>query len=167
MTKGKGIQKFLAPQKGSRVRQGYFTPQNPEKYMGDPSKIVYRSSWELKFLQYCDQNEKVLQYAAEPIGISYWNPILKKQSTYWIDTVMVTKNDDGSTTKWMIEVKPDKYLTPPEPPKILTEKKTLSYAHHAKAYIINSAKFEAAREYAALHNMRFGIITENFLFNRM
>ncbi len=128
---------------------------------------MYRSSWELKFLQYCDQNDNVLRYAAEPVGISYWNPLTKKPSTYWIDTVMITRNKDNSETKWLIEVKPNKYLTPPEPPTKLTEKKTMNYAYHAKAYIVNSAKFEAAREYAAQHNMRFGIITENFLFNRV
>jgi len=161
----KGIQNFLKPQRG-KVRQGYFTPKNIKKYKGDASAIIYRSSWELKFLQYCDNNDLILEYAAEPLGIKYFNPILKKQSTYWIDCYMKTLNKDGSKTDWLIEVKPQKYLTPPKPPKILTEKKTLCYARHAKAYIINSAKFKAAREYAKIHNMQFGIITENFLFNK-
>jgi hypothetical protein len=80
---------------------------------------------------------------------------------------MATKSPEGVITKWIIEVKPNKYLTPPEPPKRLTEKSTLNYARHAKAYIINDAKFKAAKVYAKENNMRFGIITENFLFNKV
>ena len=166
MKKQRDIQDFLKPQNG-RVKQGYFTPQNPQKYKGDISKIIYRSSWELKFLTYCDNNESIIEYAAEPVGIPYNNPILKKESTYWIDCYMVTKSPDGTLTKWLIEIKPNKYLTPPEPPKRLTEKQTLNYARHAKAYIINTAKFKAAQVYAHKNAMRFGIITENFLFNKV
>lgn len=165
-SKQKNIQDFLKPQRG-KVQQGYFTPKNPQKYKGDPSKVVYRSSWELKFLQYCDSNESVIEYAAEPLGIPYINPVLKKECTYWIDCYMSTRASDGSITQWLIEVKPNKYLTPPEPPKILTEKKTLNYVRHAKAYIINTAKFNAAKIYAEKRMMRFGIITENFLFNKV
>jgi hypothetical protein len=164
--KDKKIQDFLKPQKG-RVQQGYFKPHHPEKYKGDASAIIYRSSWELKFLQYCDQNDAVVEYAAEPVGIAYFNPILKKPATYWIDCYMKTKGRDGTVTKWLIEVKPNKYLEKPQPPARLTESQMLSFARHAKAYIINSAKFEAAKDYAANNNMKFGIITENFLFNKM
>lgn len=160
------IHDFLKPQRG-KVKQGYFTPQNPEKYKGDVTKIIYRSSWELKFLTYCDNNELVVEYASEPTGIAYWNPILKKESTYWVDCYMATRTPEGTIIKWIIEVKPNKYLTPPSPPTRLTEKATLNYARHAKAYIINDAKFKAAKVYAKKNNMRFGIITENFLFNKV
>ena len=166
MKEKKIIQDFLKPQNG-KVRQGYFTPQHPEKYRGDVTKIIYRSSWEFKFLEYCDNNELVVEYASEPIGIPYFNPILKKESTYWIDCYMATRTPDGNLTKWLIEIKPNKYLTPPEPPNRLTEKQTLNYARHAKAYIINNAKFNAAKVYAHKNGMRFGIITENFLFNKV
>jgi hypothetical protein len=166
MKQERDIHDFLKPQKG-KVKQGYFTPMNPEKYSGDVSKIIYRSSWELKFLSYCDNTEAVVEYASEPVPIAYWNPILKKESTYWVDCYMATKSPDGEITKWLIEVKPQKYLTPPEAPNRLTEKATLNYARHAKAYIINDAKFRAAKVYAKKNNMRFGIITENFLFNKV
>lgn len=166
MAKERNIQKFLKPQRG-KVRQGYFTPLNPKKYKGESDAVIYRSSWELKFLQYCDNNDKVLEYAAEPIGIPYFNPLTKKTSKYWIDCYMKTSNTDGSTTDWLIEVKPNKYLTPPPQPKRLTDNQVKTYARHAKAYVVNSAKFEAARAYAHEHRMKFGIITENFLFNNV
>jgi hypothetical protein len=166
MKEKRDIHDFLKPQKG-KVQQGYFHPKNPEKYKGDITKIIYRSSWEFKFLEYCDNNESVIEYASEPVGIAYYNPILKKESTYWVDCYMATRGSDGKITKWLIEIKPNKYLTPPAPPTRLTEKQTLNYARHAKAYIINDAKFKAAKVYASKNNMRFGIITENFLFNKM
>ena len=162
--KADNIQQFLKPQRG-RVQQGYFKPKNPAKYRGDSSAIIYRSSWELKFLQYCDNNSLIIEYVAEPIAINYFNPLLKKTSKYWIDCWMKTKNTDGSVTDWLIEVKPNKYLSPPKPPQRLSEKAALNYARHAKAYVVNSAKFDAAKAYAFKNKMKFGIITENFLFN--
>lgn len=162
----KDIHDFLKPQNG-RVRQGYFIPRNPGKYAGDVSKIIYRSSWEFKFLTYCDNSESVVEYSSEPVGIPYFNPILKKECTYWIDCYMATKDPDGNLKKWLIEIKPGKYLTPPVAPERLTEKQTLNFVRGAKLYVINQAKFNAAKIYAANNGMKFGIITENFLFNKV
>ena len=36
---------------------GKFTPKNPSKYRGDPTNIIYRSSWERRVMNYLD-NEK-------------------------------------------------------------------------------------------------------------
>lgn len=162
----KNIKDFLKPRQG-RVRQGYFVPKNPSKYRGDATQIIYRSGWEFKFLKYCDENPSVLEYASEPLGIKYWNSIDKKESTYWIDCYMKTVDQKGNTNEWLIEIKPNKYILPPKAPKILTEKQTYNYVRHAKAYVINTEKFAAAKAYAKAHNMKFGIITENFLFNKM
>jgi hypothetical protein len=41
------------------------------------------------------------------------------------------------------------------------------YLSHAKAYLINRAKFEAAKDYADSKGIKFGIITENFLFKNL
>lgn len=159
--------KSVKPTLKTGYRQGYFVPKNPEKYTGDVNQIIYRSSWEFKFMELCDNNEKILNWGSEDIPIPYFNPILKKECTYWIDCYMSTRNQDDSVTKWLIEIKPNKYLSPPEPPTRLTEKQTLNYARHAKMYIINTAKFKAAQAYATGQGMKFGIITENFLFNNM
>ena len=40
--------------------KGYFTPKNFTKYKGNPSKIVFRSLWERKIMQWCDQDNSVL-----------------------------------------------------------------------------------------------------------
>lgn len=158
--------KDVKPTLNSGYRQGYYVPKNPQKYAGNPAEIIYRSSWEFKFMEFCDNNDSVIEWGSESVAIAYFNPLVKKPAKYWIDCYMKTKNRDGSETKWLIEVKPNKYLEKPVAPEKLTEKGVLSYARHAKAYLINSAKFEAAQDYARTHNMKFGIITENFLFNR-
>ena len=40
--------------------KGKFRPQNYKKYKGDPTKIIYRSGWELKFMKYLDRQPEVL-----------------------------------------------------------------------------------------------------------
>jgi len=47
----------------SRFKQGLYTPRNPQKYLGDPEKIRYMSSWEYETHKFFDNNEKVLQWA--------------------------------------------------------------------------------------------------------
>ena len=165
--KDKDIKNFLKPRKKSKYRQGYFKPKNPNKYKGDITQIIYRSGWEFKFLKFCDENSMVIEYSSEPLAIDYWNSVDKKQSKYWIDGWMKTKNKDGIIKEWLIEIKPNKFIKPPSSPKRLTEKQTLNYIRHTKAYLINTDKFRAAKAWATAHNMKFGIITENFLFNKM
>jgi hypothetical protein len=79
---------------------------------------------------------------------------------------MKTKGVSGQEREWLIEVKPNKDIVPPPSPKRLTEKQAYQYARQAKAFMVNTEKFKAAKAYAKAHNMTFGIITENFLFGK-
>jgi hypothetical protein len=159
----KSIKTFLKPRAG-KIRQGYFKPAFPEKYVGDPTQIIFRSSWEFKFLKWCDHSPTVIKYSSEPVGIPYYSPLDKRGHTYYIDFYVVTKDNDGREQSWLIEVKPDKYTKPPTAPARMTDKQTASYVYAAKQYIVNQAKFEAAKEFASVRGLKFGIITENFLF---
>ena len=38
----------------SQKYKGKFTPQNPGKYIGETSNIVYRSMWERRCMKYFD-----------------------------------------------------------------------------------------------------------------
>jgi hypothetical protein len=158
-----GIKSFLKPRAGN-IKQGYFRPVNLDKYMGDPNKIIFRSSWEFKFLKWCDLSPTILRYASEPVGIVYYNPLDHRTHRYYIDFYVITKSADGTEQKWLIEVKPLKYVNPPPCPERMTNKQTANYLYAAKQYITNKAKFEAARAFAAQRSIKFGIITENFLF---
>ena len=42
---------------------GIFKPRNPQKYNGDASRIVYRSSWEARVMNYLDDNPSVIWWA--------------------------------------------------------------------------------------------------------
>lgn len=159
----KRIQDFLKPRAG-KIQQGYFRPVNPDKYIGDISTIVFRSSWEFKFLKWCDSSPTVLKYSSEPFSIPYFNPLDKRVHKYYVDFLILVKDSNGVESSYLIEVKPTKYTKPPIAPARMTNKQTANYVYAAKQYIVNQAKFEAAKEFAAVRGLKFGIITENFLF---
>lgn len=60
------------------MAKGRYTPQHPEKYLGDPTKIRFLSSWELRFFQACDMNPNILKWGSEEFKVPYWHPIKKK-----------------------------------------------------------------------------------------
>ena len=55
--------------------QGKFTPRFPRKYKGDPTNIIYRSSWEYKFMVWADTSTSVQEWASEEIAIPYISPV--------------------------------------------------------------------------------------------
>lgn len=136
-------------------KQGKFKPRFPEKYKGDPTNIVYRSSYELKFMNYCDLNESVNEWRSEEFFIPYVSPIDGKVHRYFPDFYVKYK---GKII--IIEVKPQKDLKMPEAnPK----KKTKSWVYKVKTWAINQAKWKAAREYCKDRNYEFRIFTEKEL----
>jgi hypothetical protein len=144
-------------QKNSKFRQGVFTPKNPAKYIGK-SKPVYRSSWELKFFRWCDDNANVVEWASESIIIPYISPLDRKVHRYYTDGVLALKEGE-EIKKYIIEIKPLSQVLPPKPGK----KKKTTVIYENQRYVQNMAKWEAARKYAAKHNFNFWILTEKEL----
>jgi hypothetical protein len=141
-------------------RQGKFKPKNPQKYNGDPTNIVYRSSYELKFMQYCDLTEDVISYQSEEFFIPYRSPIDNRIHRYFPDFFIKYKDKEGNIRKVIIEVKPKKDLKMPDQnPK----RKTKSWVYSVKAYAVNQAKWSAAREFCADRGYEFRIFTEDEL----
>ena len=60
---------------------GKFKPKNYKKYKGDPTKIFYRSLWERRFMVYCDNNDKIIEWGSEELIIPYRSPLDKKRFT--------------------------------------------------------------------------------------
>ena len=60
------------------MAKGLFKPTNPEKYLGDIGKIRFMSSWELRFMNFCDTNPNVIKWGSEEFKIAYFNPIKNK-----------------------------------------------------------------------------------------
>lgn len=139
--------------------QGKYKPANPEKYKGDVCNIIYRSSWERRFLYYCDMNENVLEYSSEEKCVPYRSPIDGKIHRYFPDFLIKVKEANGTIKKYMIEIKPKKQTAPPPKPK----RQTKGYIAEAYEYARNQAKWEAAREWCRDRGYEFKVLTEDEL----
>lgn len=135
--------------------KGRYQIKNPHKYRGDPSKVIYRSSWELRVFNYMDKNPDILQWSSEEIVIPYKSPIDGRWHRYFPDVWVKTKSNEV----FLIEIKP--YNQTREPKK--RSRVTKQYLNEVKTWGINSAKWEAAREFCADRKWEFKIITEKEL----
>lgn len=141
----------------SSYLQGKFRPKNPQKYAGNPTNIVYRSSWELKFLLYLDSHPDIIEWSSEQVIIPYRSPIDNKIHRYYVDFYIKLKNKEGKIEKRLIEIKPLKQTKPPIKP---AKKPTKRYVQEVKTWGVNQAKWKAANEYAKDRQMTFQILTE-------
>lgn len=146
----------------SKYNQGFFHPKNPKKYKGNSQNIVYRSSWELKFMRWCDSNENILEYGSEEFCISYYNPVKQKVCKYFPDFIIKVREQNGETKTYLIEVKPKKQTKPP----VKKSRATKSFIYETKTYAVNQAKWKAAKEWCDDRKIEFKIITEDELYNK-
>jgi hypothetical protein len=152
--------KNVKPTKKSGFNQGYFTPLNKQKYVG-PSPIIYRSSWERKFMMWCDNNIKVLLWSSEPVEIEYISRQDNKKHIYNPDFYMKVEQEDGNLKEFLVEIKPKNQLVKPEPPKKSSKKAVESYQFLAEQYIRNLDKYTYARGYCKNRNWHFIVLTED------
>jgi hypothetical protein len=155
--------KNLKPKAGP-YNNGYYNIKNVSKYIGDPTQIIYRSSWERKFCVFCDSSQSVIKWSSEPFPIKYYSPVDKRIHEYNIDFFMRTQHTNGTIEDYLVEIKPKKKLSKPEPPTKQTLKKLVEYNDSIKEYIINCAKFAAAKCFAAKMGYKFIVLTEDFLY---
>ena len=139
--------------------KGKYRPQNPQKYNGDSTKIVYRSLWERKFMKFCDEKINILQWGSEEVIVPYRSPIDNRMHRYYVDFIITTINKNGIKETLLIEVKPKKQCKPPEKKSKVTRR----YLGEVKTWGINSAKWKAAEEYAENRGWKFIILTEDNL----
>ncbi len=135
------------------LHQGKFNPKNPKKYRGNVHNITYRSGYEVKFMNWCDLNSDVLEWASEEIALPYRSPIDNRIHRYIVDFYLKTV---GGT--YLIEVKPERFTKPP--PK---RRRTKKYLEEIAQYGINEAKWKSAQEFCADRGWIFKIITEKEL----
>jgi hypothetical protein len=138
--------------------QGFFKPTNPQKYKGDPDKIVYRSGLEKKFFKLMDTESNILWWSSEEMFIPYRSPIddpnENKIRRYFVDIVFGTTNEETI----MAEIKPSTQVSRPKP-----RKNSKNYIKESITYSVNDAKWKAAMAYCEKNNMRFVILTEKNL----
>ena len=121
--------------------KGKYKIKNPNKYLGNPTNIIYRSLMERRFMEWCDSNDKCYKWSSEEVVIPYISPIDNKQHRYFPDFLIQTLKG------WfLIEVKP---LTQSRPPKKLVVenlelKKKRRYIKSVQTWLVNEAKWKAA-----------------------
>lgn len=127
-----------------------WTPKNPEKYEGDPTGIIVRSSWEVRFLNWCDMNKHIVSYSSEEIVIPYLSPIDNKYHRYFPDAKI--RLDTGQI--YIVEIKPFYQCQKP------TTKNKKRYLVEAQTYLINNSKWKYAKEFCSKRGWKFKVITE-------
>lgn len=143
----------------AKYHQGYFRPRNPEKYIGDPNNIVYRSGWELKFMQWCDRSPNILRYGSEEFCVPYYNPIKQRVCRYFPDFIIEVLESDNKIQKYVIEIKPRKQTVPP----VKGNKKAKTYINEVNTYAVNQSKWKSINEWCEDRRIKFRIITESEL----
>ena len=137
-----------------KYAQGKFQVQNPDKYVGK-GEPTYRSSWEFAFMQFCDNNPAVVQWASEAIHVNYRNPFTGKNTIYVPDFLIIYMDKNGKRHGEVIEIKPSKETTM-EAAKSQRDK---------AAVALNMFKWEAARKFCAAQGLRFRIVNEQDIFH--
>ena len=143
--------------KSRSFKQGVFRPRFPEKYKGT-HPILYRSSYEKRFMVWCDSNPHVISWGSESIVIPYPNPLTGKVSRYFVDNNITVREKDGTLKKYLIEIKPSIQTVPPK-----QTRNTKALQRRQFEYIKNRAKWKAAQEWSQKKGYIFYIITEKQL----
>ena len=139
--------------------KGKYKVRCPYKYKGDPTKVIYRSLWELKFMRYCDTNINILEWGSEEMYVWYRSPVDNRPHRYFPDFYIKAKESNGKIKKYIIEVKPQKQTKPPSKPK----RQTKGYLREAFEYARNQAKWKAANEWCIDRGFEFKVLTEKEL----
>jgi hypothetical protein len=128
-----------------------FVPINKEKYKGNWTNIISRSSWETKFMLWCDKNPHVLFWESEETVIPYISPVDNRPHRYFVDFKIVLST--GKT--YLIEIKPAAQTVPPT-----GKKKTKRLLQETATFLVNQAKWDAAERFAKARGWEFKVLTE-------
>lgn len=145
------------PTSKSRFKQGYFTPTNPAKYIGNLKDIRYLSSWERRVMVWFDTNPNVIAWNSENLQIRYFYPVDNKEHTYMVDFLVKMKDKNGVLNTYAIEIKPEAEKYPP------TTKNKKRLLVETQTYIKNQCKWKAAKEYCDSQNVKFLVLSEKDL----
>ena len=125
------------------ANKGFFKPINPQKYKGNPTQIIYRSSWECRVMSFLDNNPSIVQWSSEEIVIPYLSPIDRKVHRYFPDFYIKVKDKNGTIKEMIWEIKPKKQSIQPKKQSRITQR----YINEVVTWGINEAKWKAAEEY--------------------
>ena len=137
--------------------KGKYKIKHPEKYLGDYTKVVYRSLWERQAFKWCENNPKVKLWNSEEIVVPYKSTVDKKLHRYFVDLLIQLDNKET----YLIEIKPKNQTVPPKK----RSRKTKKYINEVVTYAKNQDKWEAATQFAEHKGWKFQVWTEETLKN--
>ena len=121
--------------------------------------VEYKSNLERLAFRYCDANPQIVKWSCEPFHIPYIKPTDNKIHRYYIDLYVEFKTGD----KFLVEIKSSGETKPPVKPKKITKKSENNYKKSLQTWLINSAKWESAKNFCSQKGLKFIILTENEL----
>jgi len=134
-----------------------FQIRHPEKYVGSKTP-VYRSSWEMTFMMFCDNNPSIQEWASEPVKIPYRDPLTGKQTVYVPDFLITYIDRNHKKHVEMIEIKPANQMI---------KERVGKNAYNQAQYVKNMAKWQAAGQWCKNRGIRFRVINENDIFQNV
>lgn len=141
-------------------KQAKYTLKNKEKYLGDSSLLVFKSSWEQRAFEFCDNNINVLFWGYEIFEIPYMKPLEKgfRPAKYYPDLYIEYINKSNEVIKELIEIKPNKQT------KKSRSRNTIRKLQEDYVYQVNISKWQAAEKWCKARGITFSIATENGIF---
>ena len=139
--------------------------KHPEKYLGESKVITARSGWEISFIsKFLDRRTDIIGWSSEDFCIPYFYDVDKRYHRYFPDFLVKFKNNSGTISENLIEIKPFSETIPPVKPKRITK----GYVDKVHTYIKNTNKWDAARAWCVSQRnvgrpIEFIILTERDL----
>lgn len=139
--------KNLKPSKVSHYQQGYINSSTCRKIFDElkHEPVIYRSSYELRFIKWLENNKDVKRWGSECIKIPYYY-IDGKTHTYYPDYFV--EFVDG--TKMVVEIKPYNQ----------TKKPVNENSWAMREYSKNMCKWKATMEFCKNKGYQFKVLTE-------
>lgn len=155
------LDSIMAKSKKRNFHQGTYDVVNKDKYLGTNTSPRYLSSWELQVFKYLDHKPDVIKWGAECVVVPYMHPYKETKSRYIVDVYVEYMNANGEMQKELLEIKPSAQCS--KPVKTARKRKDV-YEQEVGTWVVNNAKWEAARNYAKERGVWFRVITEKDIF---
>jgi len=160
--------------------KGKYQIKNVDKYIGNLNECLYRSSWELKFMIYCDNSNDIRKWGSETAEVKYFAKNDAGQLTphryfpdFYIEKINPKNPHDFNT--YYLEIKPFKEYKPDFiiydsdgslkilPPEKNSRKALENWEYQVKTFEKNLIKWKAADEFCKKRNMEFKVAHEYIL----
>ena len=141
--------------------QGWYKLHNPQKFRLPIDKhmksyrdghVQYKSGLELKSFKYADLNPRISEWSLEPFHIPYLSPLDGKMHRYFPDLWL--RFETG--TIFIVEIKSSSETKAPR-------KNDKAYGRKLQTFLINQAKWNAAKAFCQQKKANFVILTEKVL----